>query len=329
RLPLDEVREQLERRPNFFATIEDAAERFAEQLSSADDLAAGLKTWLKAEHGIAVRTLPVHAMPNLRRRYDRHTMRLFLSERMSPYDRTRELATEAALLAMGNQISAELDALALSTSEARRVARFELARYAAHAMMMPYGAFLAAAQRVRYDLDILRLRFDVSFEQAANRLTSLARPGVTGIPWFLIELDHAGHAIRRAGAHGYPRTAFGGLCPKLGIHSAFAQPGQVLAETVELPDGSAFLTVSRTVEGPQAAFGERVRRTAILLGCELSLAAETAYGPVSAGPSVKVLAGPACRLCERRGCLARAEPPLTRPLGLDEMVTGLSVFDFQ
>ena len=39
--------------------------------------------------------------------------------------------------------------------------------------------------------------------------------------------------------------------------------------------------------------------------------------------------GPACRLCERVGCLARAEPPVTRPLGLDEMVTGLSAFDFQ
>ena len=34
-------------------------------------------------------------------------------------------------------------------------------------------------------------------------------------------------------------------------------------------------------------------------------------------------------LCERQGCLARAEPPVTRPLGLDEMVTGLSAFDFQ
>ena len=39
--------------------------------------------------------------------------------------------------------------------------------------------------------------------------------------------------------------------------------------------------------------------------------------------------GPSCRLCERQGCLSRAEAPLTRPLGLDEMVTGLSVFDFQ
>jgi hypothetical protein len=32
---------------------------------------------------------------------------------------------------------------------------------------------------------------------------------------------------------------------------------------------------------------------------------------------------------ERVGCLARAEPPVTRPLRLDEMVTGLSGFDFQ
>ncbi|MGG2474911.1 short-chain fatty acyl-CoA regulator family protein, partial [Rhizobium sp. BR5] len=44
-------------------------------------------------------------------------------------------------------------------------------------------------------------------------------------------------------------------------------------------------------------------------------------------PTVAI--GPSCRLCERQGCLSRAEAPLTRPLGLDEMVTGLSVFDFQ
>jgi XRE family transcriptional regulator, fatty acid utilization regulator len=44
-------------------------------------------------------------------------------------------------------------------------------------------------------------------------------------------------------------------------------------------------------------------------------------------PTIPV--GPACRLCERQGCLARAEPPVTRPLGLDEVATGLSVFDFQ
>ncbi|MET3587645.1 putative transcriptional regulator [Pseudorhizobium tarimense] len=59
------------------------------------------------------------------------------------------------------------------------------------------------------------------------------------------------------------------------------------------------------------------------------MAADTVYSPAAAAASARVLAGPACRLCERQGCLARAEPPLTRPLGLDKMVAGLSAFDFQ
>lgn len=329
RLPIDEVRERLERRPAFFARIEDAAEAFAAGLGGTGDLSEALKAWLKAQHGIVARTLPVHVMPDLRRRYDRHSMRLFLSERLSPFDRMRELAVEAVLLALSDEIAAELAELSLSTDEARRIARFELARYAAHALMMPYGAFLSAAQRARYDVEVLRSRFDVSFEQAASRLVTLARPGASGLAFFLIELDHAGNILRRAGAQGYPAARFGGLCPKLGIHAAFAQPGQVLVDAVEMPDGSSFLTVARTFEGPQAAFGERLRRTAVLLGCELPAAVETVYGDAARLPSARVLAGTACRFCERRGCLARAEPPMTRPLGLDEMVAGLSAFDFQ
>ena len=330
RLPSDEVRERFERRPNFYARIEDAAEAFHASLglSPGDDLAVALKTWLRTKHGIVVRALPVHAMPNLRRRYDRHSMRLFLSERLSPFDQLREVAMEAALLALGEEIVAELDGLAFSTGEANRLARFELARYAAHALMMPYGAFFTAAQRARYDIDVLRSRFNVSFEQAANRLTMLQRPGAVGIPFFMMEIDGAGHGFRRAGAQGFPRAKFGGGCPKLVVHAAFAQPAQVLVDAVEMPDGTGFLTIARTLEGPQAGFSERVRRTALLLGCDIAHKDELVYGQaLAAAPPVAI--GAACRLCERQGCLARSEPPVTRPLGLDEMVTGLSAFDFQ
>ncbi|MCE3589765.1 short-chain fatty acyl-CoA regulator family protein, partial [Escherichia coli] len=86
----------------------------------------------------------------------------------------------------------------------RRIARFELARYAAQALMMPYQAFQTAALRARYDVDVLRSRFNVSFEQAANRLTTLQRQGAAGIPFFMLEVDHAGNRFRRAGAQGYP-----------------------------------------------------------------------------------------------------------------------------
>lgn len=326
RLPMDEVRDVLEGRSFHFPLIEAAAEAFHASLEAGDDPEGALKTWLRKQHGIVVRALPVHVMPNLRRRYDRHSMRLFLSERLSPFDQLREVAMEASLLAFSDEIRAELEALPLNSNEARRIARFELARYAAHALMMPYAAFLAAAQRAKYDVDVLRSRFRVSFEQAAVRLVTLQRSNAMGLGFFLMEIDHAGNIIRRAGAQGFPKSSFGGQCPRLNIHATFAQPGQILVEPVVMPDGAAFLTLSRTLEGPQGAFQERLRRTALLLGCDFGVAAETVYGEGLIKP---VEIGPACRLCERQGCLSRAEAPMTRPLGLDEMTAGLSAFDFQ
>jgi predicted transcriptional regulator/transcriptional regulator with XRE-family HTH domain len=330
RLPADEVRELFERRPNYFQKLDEAAERFHDAIKPAEDVGGALRAWLKTNHGIVVRTLPVHTMPGLRRRYDRHSMRLFLSERLSPFDQLREVAMEVAQIALRDDLLAELDGLGLSSQEARRIGRFELARYAAHALLMPYGAFHAAAQRARYDIDVLRSRFGVSYEMAANRLTMLQKPGASGIPFFMLEVDNAGNRFRRAGAQGFPQVRFGGRCPKLNVHSAFAQPAQILVDAVEMPDGAEFVVISRTLEGPQGAFSERVRRTALLIGCDLSFRDEIVYGQAVANmPGGPVSVGPACRTCERQGCLARAEPPVTRPLGLDEMVTGLSIFDFQ
>ncbi len=338
RLPIDEVHEVFERRPNHFGPIEEEAEAFTAVLDPGDDLFGALKAWLRREHGIVVKVLPVATMPNWRRRYDRHSQRLFLSERLSPFDQLREVAMEACLMRMTVAVAAEIKALKLSTDEARRLARFELGRYAAHALMMPYQLFQQAALRARYDIDVLRARFGVSFEQAANRLTMLQRPGGSAVPFFMLEVDNAGNRFRRAGAQGYPHARFGGGCPKLAVHAAFAQPGQIFVEAVEMPDGAEFLTVARTLEGPQGGFNERPRRTALLLGCDIGFRDEVVYGAALPAPATgkagsagfgSTPVGPACRLCERVGCLARAEPPVTRPLGLDEMVTGLSAFDFQ
>ncbi len=329
RLPSDEVRETFERQANHFASIEAEAEAFVQLLQPGDDLQGALKEWLRKEYGIVVKVLPVATMPNWRRRYDRHSQRLFISERLSPFDQLREVAMEACLIRMQVAIAAELKALKLTSDEARRLARFELARYAAHALMMPYPAFLTAAQRARYDIDVLRSRFGVSFEHAANRLTTLQRAGAAGIPFFMMEVDTAGNRFRRAGAQGFPHARFGGACPKLPVHAAFAQPGQILVEAVEMTDGTRFLAIARTLEGPQGAFNERPRRTAVLLGCDISCRDDIVYGAALPGDGAPTLVGPVCRLCERVGCLARAEPPVTRPLGLDEMATGLSAFDFQ
>ena len=339
RLPMDEVREQIASRPHHFPRIEEEAEAFHALLQPEEGLMQALRAWLGREHGISVRTLPVSAMPDLRRRYDRHSKRLFISERLSPFNQLREVAMESMMLRADVAITAEIEAMRLSTEESRRLARFEFGRYGAHALMMPYGAFHAAALRARYDIDVLRARFGVSYEQAASRLVTLARPGSAGVPFFLLEADQAGNRIRLAGAEGFPQQRFGGGCPRLAVHAAFSQPGQILVEAVETPEGARFLTIARTLEGPQGSFGERPRRTALLLGCDLDWRNELVYGAALPGqtaeagvkspPVPATPIGPSCRLCERRGCLSRAEPPITRPLGLDEMATGLSLFDFR
>ena len=118
-----------------------------------------------------------------------------------------------------------------------------------------------------------------------------------------------------------------------------ASPASIFVEAVEMPDGAEFLTIARTLEGPQGAFNERPRRTALLLGCDIGFKDEIVYGEALPGCRP---ARPASRRSVRRrrsvppagfasasAALPRAEPPVTRPLGLDEMVTGLSAFDFQ
>jgi XRE family transcriptional regulator, fatty acid utilization regulator len=333
RLPVDEVREVLERRPNHFPALEDAAAVLLDALAPGDELLAALKDWLKTAHGISVRVLPAATMPNWRRRFDRHSQRLFISERLSLHELKREVAMEVCLLGMRAAIDAELEGLKLTSDEAKRLARFEMARYGAHALMMPHQSYLTVARRIRYDVEVLAARYGVSFEQAATRLTTLASPGAAGVPFFLMEVDQAGNTLRCAGGSGFPHGRFGEGCPKLAVHAVFAQPGRILVEPVEMPNGEQFLTIARTLDGPQGGFLERPRRTALLLGCDLRFKDDLVYGAaaagIEAGENQAIPIGLACRLCERPGCLARAEAPVTRPLGLDEMTTGLSAFDFQ
>ncbi|MEM1376254.1 MAG: short-chain fatty acyl-CoA regulator family protein [Pseudomonadota bacterium] len=334
KLPMDEVRDTLEKRANHYPRIEEEAESFLKLLDCGDDLRAGLRDWLHAERNMAVQVLPVATMPVWRRKYDRHSKRLFVSERLGQADQLREIAMEAALIRMEVAITAEIEELNLSSQEAERLMRFEFARYAAHALMMPYERFLKACHRSKYDLDVLRSRFAVTFEHVANRLTTLQRAGQRGIPFFMSEIDQAGNRFRRAGARGYPHARFGGACPKLPVHEAFYQPGHILVEAVQMPDGNEFLVIARTFDGPQGGFNERPRHTAVLLGCEIAHRNDVIYGqalrtdPASPDRVVSDDIGPACRVCERTGCMARAEPPITRPLGLDDSQVGMSAFDF-
>lgn len=331
RFPIEEARDYFHAHDNFFAGLDAEAEALHAPLSRPDDLAAGLRQRLRERHGIRVSVLPVHAMPDAQRRFDRHSRRLFLSELLPEPSRLFQTAVQLAMEEQAERIDTLVAEAGLGGDDARRLCRIGLANYFAGALMMPYGAFLSAAERLRYDMTLLAGRFGASIEQVAHRLTTLRNPERRGVPFFLLRLDNAGNISKRFAGGGFPFARFGGTCPRWRVHDAFAMPGQTIVQPVELPDGGAYLTVSRTVETVPAPYPEPPRKLAISLGCEISHAARVVYGDGLAldDRSAVTPIGVTCRMCERHNCTARAFPPMTRPLVIDTARKNLSPFEFR
>ncbi|MEL6750877.1 MAG: short-chain fatty acyl-CoA regulator family protein [Pseudomonadota bacterium] len=357
-LPGGIVRRALEEAPWCFPGLERAAARVIDALPTTGDTMTAMVDLLQADHRLSLQVLPVERMPAWRKRIDQHSGRLFVSERLTRPERMELLAQELILLRERDALNEEIGLLGIEGDEAIRLARLELARYAALAVVMPYDAFLRAAERTSYDPFILASRFDVGFAHVAHRLVSLqdrSEGHRAGLPFFAMEVDRAGTVLRRIGAKGFPTARFGGGCPKLGVYEAFAKPGTLLAERVVTPSGDVFATFSRTLESMVAGAGDRPRTTVLLLGLEdrhakavLDARAAAADGKrrgtvideadalanhvahmrllpdVQRRPPMEI--GPACRLCERTGCAVRSVPPLTRPEQLDEAKQAHGIF---
>jgi predicted transcriptional regulator/transcriptional regulator with XRE-family HTH domain len=330
RFPIEEVRDYFHARSNHVAELDTAAEEARATLGARDDLFPALRAHLSERHGIRVTVLPVHAMEDCQRRYDAHNRRLFLSELLPAASRTFQTAVQVALADEAPLLDRLAADAPFATEEARRICRIGLANYYAGALMMPYEAFHDAAEKVRYDMTLLAARFGASIEQVAHRLTTLQRRDRKGVPFFLLRLDNAGNISKRYSAGGFPFARFGGTCPRWRVHDAFAAPGQTIVQPVELPDGAAYLTICRTVDGLPTPHPETPRKLAIGLGCEMVHARKVVYGDgLDLGnPAALTPIGVTCRTCERSNCPARAFPPMTRPLVLDASRKNLSAFEF-
>jgi predicted transcriptional regulator/transcriptional regulator with XRE-family HTH domain len=330
RFPIEEVRDYFHSQSNFIAEMDAAAEDLWSRLPNHDDLLSSLRAYLRDHHGIRVSVLPVHAMPETQRRFDRHSQRLFLSELLPTPSRVFQTAVQVALESQGPCLDHLVENAGLRTDDARRLCRIGLANYFAGALMMPYGPFLEAAKQLRYDIAVLAGRFGASIEQVAHRLSTLQHPNRRGIPFFLLRLDNAGNISKRFAAGGFHFARFGGTCPRWRVHDAFATPGQTIVQPVELPDGTIYLTISRTVESVPPPYPQSPRKLAISLGCEISHAAQVVYGDGLDldNPSAVTPIGVTCRMCERPNCPSRAFPPMTRPLAIDASRKNLSAFEF-
>lgn len=324
--PVERVRAFLQEAGNHFPALEEAAEAIAEGLDAAGpghDPLSALSARLRARHGVRVQLLPHREMGVSLRHYDRHRRRLMVSDLVEPAGVAFQAATQLGLLEAGPVLDGLLAGSGLDEGQARTLGRVTLANYLAGALLMPYAPFLAAAQELGYDVEALGARFGASWEQVAHRLTTLSRPAARGIPFFMVRVDDAGNVSKRFSSGAFPFSRWGGTCPRWSLHDAFRQPGRVLAEVVELPDGKRWLTVARTARRHRPRWGEREATFAVGLGCEARWAPQLVYGQALGEPTG---IGVNCRLCPRPACPSRAAPPLAGGLALSEATRGLSPF---
>ncbi len=320
--PWEEVRDFFHYCDNYVDSVDRAAEHFITAAGIGKD-ALIIATEALNKRGINVQFSNTGPL----RHFDPTTRTLALSARAASPTQRFQLLYQVALQTQNELIEATLDLAQFQTTEARDIAKIGMANYFAGAALMPYRAFLEAAQTTRHDLERLADQFGASIEQVAHRLSTLQRPGAKGVPFFFVRVDQAGTITKRHSATRLQFARFGGACPLWNVHRAFETPGHFLRQLAETPDGVRYLCLARDVSKPGGAFLAPVRRYAIGLGCEISHASSLVY---SDGLDLKGRFEPigiSCRICERQNCHQRSVPPLERRLKVDPDKRGLLPYD--
>ena len=323
----DQVRAALEDRPNYYDTLDRACEELSRDIYGDRGLWAGMQDWLLGKHHIRVQLLPVEVMPEWRSRYDKHSQRLFISDRLSWADRIEALAMHVALFGLSDDLDRAALRAGLQQPDELALVRLYMARYAAHALMMPYRKFQQTATRIKYDVEALAARFSVSFMHAAFRLTTLGRTDAKGLPFALLVVDQAGASLDRLGTEGFPKSDFGGGCGRLDVYKCFAARGRLHVSDVDLGRDHRYVTIAKLVHKGAAAHGTAASARAVMLVLDESLREKTVY--TSPDDAAVIEVGVNCRLCERPHCADRHDAPLTKPLALDEAAFSISAFDFK
>lgn len=322
--PVAESRRFLAARRNNFPTLDDAAERLAQNVASHE----GLTGYLKARHGLRVRRLPANVMVGSVRRLDQHRKEILLDDSLDTASQTFQLALQLAYLEMRAEVAAVLAEGSFATESGERLTRRALASYAAAAILMPYTAFARAVEARRYDVEALARQFAASFEQTAHRLTTLQKPGQERVPFFFIRVDEAGNVSKRLDGAGFPFARHGGGCPLWSVHHAFRTPRQIVTQWLELPDGQRFFSIARTVSAGGGAYGAPRVERAIALGCAAEHADRLIYTQNRPGPDQATPIGVTCRLCHRTDCTARSAPPIGRQILVDDIRRTSAPFGF-
>ena len=326
-MPFEEVRDFFYDRKNYIDSLDRAAEQlFVDHRLSVGGLDLQLAELLRDEFGISV-TIdhdpdPAGAARGPKRRFDEDSRVLHLAGRLSSGQRAFQLATQLALLTQGPIIDALVAEADNMHPASVPVARIGLANYFAGALLLPYERFLDAAEKARYDVELLSLGFGVGFETACHRLSTLQRAQNRGVPFIFVRTDRAGNISKRQSATAFHFSRVGGSCPLWVVHDAFSTPGRIVTQVSQMPDGRSYFWLARTTDEQQGFLSPR-KSFAIGLGCDVSHAERLIYasGIDLADESTVVPIGAGCKVCSRPACAQRAFPQLGQPILVDATVS--------
>ncbi|MFC7447298.1 short-chain fatty acyl-CoA regulator family protein [Rhodococcus daqingensis] len=325
-MPYEEVRDFFYDRRNHIARLDDAAE----QMFTRNELTIGaldlqLARLMRDRHGVTVRIRtdePDQLGP--KRFYDAGRSTLTLARRLTAGQRAFQIAMQLAFLTQAETIDAivaEDDSL---SAESAALARIGLAHYFAGALILPYSQFLDSAESLRYDIDLLSLKFEVGFETICHRLSTLQRHRQRGVPFFFVRTDRAGNISKRQSATAFHFSRVGGSCPLWVVHEAFGNPGRIHTQVAKMPDGRTYLWVARTTHSGGLGYLAPERNFAIGLGCDIAYADRMVYshGIQTDDPATIVPIGAGCKVCDRPACAQRAFPQLGRSVLVNEDSSG-------
>lgn len=332
-MPFEEVRDFFYARHNYVHELDVLAEDLSREWSiPAGESVNSLTTLLAEKFGIKViRRKKREAGADVRRHYDEAQGVLNLSPYLSDGQASFQMATQIGLLYANAEIKELIEHPDLTSREAKRLARIGLANYFASALILPYGHFLEAAERLKYDIELLGQEFGVEFETVCHRLSTLQRPEARGVPFFFVRVDRAGNISKRQSATDFHFSRIGGTCPLWNVYEAFTQPGRILTQLAEMPDGRSYLWVTRTVTRGYGGYGAPHKIFSIGLGCDIHHADRLVY---SKGLNIKdrdgfTPIGSGCKVCPRQQCPQRAFPVMGSTLIVDENKSQFSPYPFE
>ena len=322
-MPHEEVRDYFYQRQNYLDQLDTAAEDLTARVRMhRGDLAGELSRRLTEVHGVHI-IRRIDLGETVLHRYHQESKTLEMSTQLSAGQQVFRMAAELAYLEVGGLIEEMVADAEFTSEESRRLARMGLANYFAAAVVLPYRQFHDVAENFGYDIERLSAFYQVSYETVCHRLSTLQRPSMRGVPFSFVRVDRAGNMSKRQSATGFHFSSSGGTCPLWNVYETFANPGKILVQLAQMPDGRNYLWVARTVERRASRYGQPGKTFAIGLGCEVRHANRLVYsrGLDLSSDGVHSLATPigsGCRVCERDNCPQRAFPALCRALDLDE-----------